>query len=132
MKADFRSSLTWEFVWGAIDEIAARNAGEKMRWNGLSILVRDSGLYAGALSKSRRVAADGTRLWPSMKTISKILSTTNISLAEFAEIRCKPYVPAARIGHKVKATAGDKSSPTAASPSRWKDSRIDQSRKIGS
>lgn len=64
-------------IWQAIDRLA--------RERGLSAsgLARLGGLDPTTFNKSKRIARDGKRRWPSTESISKILDATGASLGEF-------------------------------------------------
>ncbi len=64
-------------VWRAIDRLAQKH--------GLSAsgLARRSGLDPTTFNKSKRITKEGKQRWPSTESISKILTATGDSLAEF-------------------------------------------------
>ncbi len=72
--------ISHEKVWAAIDQIAARN--------GLSAsgLAKRAGLDPTAFNKSKRQSPDGRLRWPSMESISKILSATGERFDLFADL----------------------------------------------
>lgn len=67
-------------IWRAIDELAETNGYSP------SGLARESGLDATTFNKSKRVAADGKRRWPSSESIAKILDVTGTNLLDFAAL----------------------------------------------
>jgi phage repressor protein C with HTH and peptisase S24 domain len=72
--------LSHESVWTAIDRLA--------RDHGLSSsgLARRAGLDPTTFNPSKRTASDGRPRWPSMESISKILSATGASFSEFVDL----------------------------------------------
>jgi len=64
-------------VWRAIDRLAEKH--------GLSAsgLARRSGLDPTTFNKSKRITKEGKQRWPSTESISKVLTATGDSLAEF-------------------------------------------------
>ncbi|MBB98124.1 MAG: DNA-binding protein [Rhodobacteraceae bacterium] len=72
--------LSHESVWTAIDRLA--------RDHGLSPsgLARRAGLDPTTFNPSKRTASDGRPRWPSMESISKILSATGASFSEFVDL----------------------------------------------
>ncbi len=64
-------------VWRAIDRLAAKHG---MSASGLA---RRSGLDPTTFNKSKRITKEGKQRWPSTESISKVLSATGDSLAEF-------------------------------------------------
>ena len=72
--------ITQERVWNAIDKIA------KLKGLSLMGLSKASGLDYGVLAKSRRMLPYGIVHYPSMTTIQKVLSATDISFIEFAKM----------------------------------------------
>ena len=64
-------------VWRAIDRLAQKH--------GLSAsgLARRSGLDPTTFNKSKRITKEGKQRWPSTESISKVLTATGDSLAEF-------------------------------------------------
>lgn len=77
-------AFTSDQLWRAVDEIAMRLGISVSR---LSI---NAGLDASALNKSKRCKKRGQH-WLSVESLSRILDTAKISVAEFAEIleKCK-------------------------------------------
>ncbi len=67
-------------IWRAIDRIAAKHG---MSASGLA---RRSGLDPTTFNKSKRITKEGKQRWPSMESISKILTATGDSLAEFVAL----------------------------------------------
>lgn len=69
--------LSHERIWEGIDALAERY--------GLSVsaLARRAGLDPTAFNRSKRVAPDGRRRWPSTESIAKILQATGTDLEEF-------------------------------------------------
>lgn len=67
-------------VWRAIDRLAEQN--------GLSAsgLARRAGLDATTFNPSKRKTPSGRERWPSTESLSKILSATGFSLAEFVAL----------------------------------------------
>lgn len=72
--------ITQERVWNAIDKIA------KEKGVSLMALSKMSRLDCGALAKARRKLPYGIVHYPSMTTIEKVLSATDISFIEFAKM----------------------------------------------
>ncbi|MBK8174223.1 MAG: helix-turn-helix transcriptional regulator [Rhodospirillales bacterium] len=64
-------------IWNAIDRLARKN---ELSPSGLA---RRAGLDPTTFNKSKRKSRDGKERWPSTESISKILSATNASLADF-------------------------------------------------
>jgi len=64
-------------VWRAIDRLAAKY---DMSPSGLA---RRAGLDPTTFNKSKRITKEGKQRWPSTESISKILTATDASLAEF-------------------------------------------------
>jgi phage repressor protein C with HTH and peptisase S24 domain len=64
-------------VWRAIDRLAAKYGTSP------SGLARRAGLDPTTFNKSKRVTKDGKQRWPSTESLSKILTATGASLAEF-------------------------------------------------
>lgn len=126
MKSDLKS-LRWEFVWGAIDELALRCAGQKAQSNGRGVLEAKSGLSKGMLRESRRIRK-GVKIWPSMSTVTKILGTMDMSLAEFSRLKCKPYQPKPK--HQVRTKDGPADPDPSPTPTEqpeqvgWHDRRL--------
>lgn len=75
--------LTHTQIWAAIDGLAARYGFTP------SGLARRAGLDATTFNKSKRVAADGKRRWPSTESVSKILDATGASLETFVGLAAK-------------------------------------------
>ena len=64
-------------VWQAIDSLAEKYG---MSASGLA---RRSGLDPTTFNKSKRITKEGKQRWPSTESISKVLTATGASLAEF-------------------------------------------------
>ncbi len=64
-------------VWRAIDRMAAKHG---MSASGLA---RRSGLDPTTFNKSKRITKEGKQRWPSTESVSKVLTATGDSLAEF-------------------------------------------------
>jgi phage repressor protein C with HTH and peptisase S24 domain len=64
-------------VWRAIDRTAAKHG---MSASGLA---RRSGLDPTTFNKSKRITKEGKQRWPSTESVSKVLTATGDSLAEF-------------------------------------------------
>jgi len=64
-------------VWRAIDRLAAKHG---MSASGLA---RRSGLDPTTFNKSKRITKEGKQRWPSTESVSKVLTATGDSLAEF-------------------------------------------------
>lgn len=73
-------TLTHDWIWQAIDAIAAR------RHLSPSALARLAGLDPTAFNRSKRFTQEGRPRWPSTESIAKVLEATGTSLDEFAEI----------------------------------------------
>jgi phage repressor protein C with HTH and peptisase S24 domain len=70
--------MTHNELWGGIENLAkAHNIT-------CSRLARISGLDATAFNVSRHKSKYGQERWPTMLTISRVLDSTGITLAEFA------------------------------------------------
>lgn len=78
--------LTHETIWMAIDRLA-QNCGYST-----SGLAKKAGLDPTSFNKSKRIGADGKPRWPSTESVSRILSATNFSIAEFIELIGSPTV----------------------------------------
>ena len=65
-------------VWRAIDRLAEKHG---MSTSGLA---RRSGLDPTTFNKSKRITKEGRQRWPSTESVSKALTATGDSLAEFA------------------------------------------------
>lgn len=72
--------LTHKQIWSAIDALATRN---RLSPSGLAKL---AGLDPTTFNKSKRGAPTGKLRWPSTESLSKILSATGASLAEFVAL----------------------------------------------
>ncbi len=64
-------------VWRAIDRIAAKHG---MSASGLA---RRSGLDPTTFNQSKRITKEGKQRWPSTESVSKVLTATGDSMAEF-------------------------------------------------
>ena len=69
--------LSHTHIWAAIDRLAERY---QLSPSGLA---RRAGLDPTTFNKSKRIAPDGRRRWPSTESLAKILEATNASLDEF-------------------------------------------------
>lgn len=67
-------------IWATIDEIAF---SKNMSRSGLA---RFCGLDATTFNNSKRFESTGQPRWPSMFTLSKVLNSTGISMAQFGEM----------------------------------------------
>jgi phage repressor protein C with HTH and peptisase S24 domain len=67
-------------IWRAIDRLASD------RGYSPSGLAKKAGLDPTTFNKSKRVSADGKPRWPSTESISKILSVTDATMAEFLNL----------------------------------------------
>ena len=67
-------------VWRAVDRLAAKYG---MSASGLA---RRAGLDPTTFNKSKRVTQEGKQRWPSTESISKVLTATGASLAEFVAL----------------------------------------------
>ena len=72
--------FTHEQVWRAIDALAETNGYSP------SGLAKKAGLDPTAFNKSKRHSPDGKPRWPSMESISKILTVTQTSLGRFESL----------------------------------------------
>jgi phage repressor protein C with HTH and peptisase S24 domain len=68
---------THEAIWGAIDRLA------KISGYSASGLAIKAGLDPTSFNKSKRIQPNGKARWPSMESISKILSVTNTAMFDF-------------------------------------------------
>jgi len=66
-------------IWGAIDSFAMEH---RMSCSGLA---RRGGLNPTTFSQSKRWSKYGQERWPSMQSISKILSATGAEFNDFAK-----------------------------------------------
>ena len=91
-------------VWRAIDRLAAKHG---MSASGLA---RRSGLDPTTFNKSKRITKEGKQRWPSTESVSKVLTATGDSLAEFVAQMGEdnPSVLAQRVPVIGYAQAGDK------------------------
>ncbi len=67
-------------IWNAIDKLAQING---MTPSGLA---KKSGLDATIFNKSKRISKDGRGRWPTTESISQILTTTRMSMGQFADL----------------------------------------------
>ena len=72
--------FTHEDLWNAIEIIARKN---NMTCSGLA---RASGLDPTTFNKSKRASKYGQPRWLSMETISKVLTATNTTADQFANM----------------------------------------------
>jgi phage repressor protein C with HTH and peptisase S24 domain len=72
--------LTHLQIWRALDALAAR---EGLSPSGLAKL---AGLDPTTFNKSKRGTANGKQRWPSTESLAKVLATTGITLADFAQL----------------------------------------------
>jgi len=72
--------LTHEWIWGAIDALAARHG---LTASGLA---RRAGLDPTTFNKSKRKTGEGRPRWPTTESLSKVLVATGTTLDEFASI----------------------------------------------
>ena len=91
-------------VWRAIDRLAAKHG---MSASGLA---RRSGLDPTTFNKSKRITKEGKQRWPSTESVSKVLTATGDSLAEFVAQMGEdnPSVLAQRVPVIGYAQVGDK------------------------
>ncbi len=75
--------FTHEQVWHAMDALAEENGYSP------SGLAKKAGLDPTAFNKSKRHSPDGKPRWPSMESISKVLTVTGASLSHFEELMSK-------------------------------------------
>ncbi len=71
---------THEEIWGAIDRLA------KISGYSASGLAIKAGLDPTSFNKSKRIQPNGKARWPSMESISKILSVTNTAMFDFVRL----------------------------------------------
>lgn len=72
--------FTHEALWQGVERLASKRG-----WS-LSRLATLAGLDPTALNRSKRFGADGKPRWPSMATVAKLLTATNLSLSEFCRL----------------------------------------------
>lgn len=72
--------LTHAQLWSAIDRLAARH---RLSPSGLA---KRSGLDATAFNKSKRIAPDGHKRWPTTESIAKVLAATGTTLEGFTAL----------------------------------------------
>ena len=73
-------SLTHDWIWSAIDTLAARHGLTP------SGLARSAGLDPTAFNRSKRLTAEGRPRWPSTESIAKVLQAAGTTLDAFAAI----------------------------------------------
>lgn len=78
--------LTHEWIWRAIDTLAARRSLTP------SALARLAGLDPTTFNRSKRFTPEGRPRWPSTESIAKVLEATATTLDEFANIELAPAV----------------------------------------
>jgi len=90
-------------IWRAIDRLA--------EINGLSTsgLAREAGLDATTFNKSKRIAPDGKKRWPSTESLAKIMQATDTDFGDFLALVSKspvmtriPAIALADVGKKGK------------------------------
>jgi phage repressor protein C with HTH and peptisase S24 domain len=86
------TALTHEWIWLAIDTIAARHGLSP------SALARRAGLDPTTFNRSKRTTGEGRPRWPSTESISKVLEATGTTLDEFASLEIKPTGRSATAG----------------------------------
>jgi phage repressor protein C with HTH and peptisase S24 domain len=91
-------------VWRAIDRLAAKHGMSASR------LARRAGLDPTTYNKSKRITKEGKQRWPSTESVSKVLTATGDSLAEFVAQMGEdnPSVLAQRVPVIGYAQVGDK------------------------
>ncbi|ACL59405.1 S24 family peptidase [Methylobacterium nodulans] len=72
--------LSHERIWLAIDHLAQRHGLTP------SGLARRAGLDATSFNRSKRIAPDGRKRWPSTESLAKILTATGASLDDFLQL----------------------------------------------
>lgn len=72
--------LTHDEVWRGIDRLATAKGYSA------SGLAKQAGLDPTSFNKSKRVSASGKERWPSMESISKILSVTGATMSDFISL----------------------------------------------
>lgn len=72
--------LTHAQIWMAIDRLALRS---RLSASGLA---KRAGLDPTTFNKSKRITADGRPRWPSTESISKSLTATGVTLAQFVAL----------------------------------------------
>lgn len=72
--------MTHEDIWTAIERFAKAH---QMSCSGLA---KCSGLDATTFNRSKRFSKEGKPRWPSMHSLSKILSATGANISEFARL----------------------------------------------
>lgn len=78
-KADIRAD-EHAAVWAVIDQTAARLGVSP------SGLAKKAGRDAAAFNKSKRVAADGSRRWPSLETVARVLAIAGMAYGDFGRL----------------------------------------------
>ncbi len=71
--------MTHEDIWKAIEDFAAAH---NMTCSGLA---RCSGMDATTFNRSKRYSREGKPRWPSMHSLSKILSATGTDINKFVQ-----------------------------------------------
>jgi phage repressor protein C with HTH and peptisase S24 domain len=87
--------LSHDMIWRAIDRIAESNGYST------SGLAKRAGLDPTSFNRSKRFTPEGKPRWPSTESISRVLSVTNATMAEFLTlgssegkpVRAQPPVP---------------------------------------
>ncbi|WP_026190576.1 S24 family peptidase [Methylobacterium sp. WSM2598] len=72
--------LSHDRIWSAIDHLAQRHGLTP------SGLAKRAGLDPTSFNRSKRVAPDGRRRWPSTESLAKILAATGATLDEFVQL----------------------------------------------
>jgi|TARA_R110002126_G_scaffold13118_1_gene55949 phage repressor protein C with HTH and peptisase S24 domain len=75
-----RDMYTHEAIWRAIDRLA------KISGYSASGLAIKAGLDPTSFNKSKRIQPNGKARWPSMESISKVLSVTNTVMFDFVKL----------------------------------------------
>ena len=68
------TTLSHASVWAAIDAIAAKN---ELSPSGLA---RKAGLDPTTFNRSKRIASDGRKRWPSTESIAKVLTAIDAEI----------------------------------------------------
>lgn len=74
-------------LWAAIDALAARHSLTP------STLAKKAGLDATALSKAKRLYADGRLHWLSTQSLARVLFVTKTPFLEFAKLAASQGYP---------------------------------------
>ncbi|MGY2052663.1 S24 family peptidase [Methylobacterium sp. JK268] len=72
--------LSHERIWSAIEMLAQRHS---LTASGLA---KRAGLDPTSFNRSKRIAPDGRKRWPSTESLSKILTATGTSLDDFVQL----------------------------------------------